>query len=335
MNGDVKTCLQCGGYVSTSDECHGIGQAGHKNSVFFHAGEISGMRLAGSSRFDTALEVASAYKKANVKTQLDAIIVAYGMDSADALAGNYLSYVKTAPIVTVNANSEEKVRQYIYYNLKENGTVYILGGTSVVSKAFENSLSGFNVKRLAGATRFDTNIAILKEAGVTDEDIMVCTAFNYADSLSASAVSKPILLVNPNGLNDAQKAYLNTLNTDKFYVIGGELAVSKNAENQVKAYGAVERIAGGNRFETSVKIADKFTSAEKYKTVVLAYGLNFPDGLAGGPLANSIGAPLILTEARYLDTAKEFVEANGVDKYVVLGGEGLISDANVDYIMGN
>ena len=40
------------------------------------------------------------------------------------------------------------------------------------------------------------------------EDLLACTGEGFADSLSASAVGKPILLVDNRGLTTAQKTYL-------------------------------------------------------------------------------------------------------------------------------
>ncbi len=56
--------------------------------------------------------------------------------------------------------------------------------------------------------------------------------------------------------------------------------------------GEVDRVAGENRYATSAAIAKRFF--EEPTNVALAYGLNFPDGLCGGPLAYRNNAPLLL-----------------------------------------
>ncbi|MHB8706698.1 MAG: cell wall-binding repeat-containing protein [Coriobacteriia bacterium] len=84
------------------------------------------------------------------------------------------------------------------------------------------------------------------------------------------------------------------------------------------------RIAGENRFETSVAIAEEhFTSAD---TVVLATGRAFADGLAGSGLAGAYEAPILLTDSRVLpaDVAAELVRL-GISHVVLLGGEDAIS----------
>lgn len=59
----------------------------------------------------------------------------------------------------------------------------------------------------------------------------------------------------------------------------------------------VFRIGGATRYETSVLAADALkdqNGGEKFNTVILASGKNFPDALAGSYLANQKQAPLIM-----------------------------------------
>ena len=198
----------------------------------------------------------------------------------------------------------------------------------------EEKLISVNVKRLQGATRYETNLAILNEAGTEGNEILVCTGLNFADGLSASAVNRPILLVR-NSLTAEQKTFLEGIDNAKIYIIGGEAAVTLRTENELNEFGSVERIYGANRYETSVNIAKEFFPNAKY--AVLAYGQNFPDGLSGGPLAKNMNAPLLLSYNTRSDYAKAYAESIGIRSGVVLGGSGLISDKSVNMIfaLGN
>ena len=266
--------------------------------------------------------------------KFDNIIVAYGDNHADALAGSYLAKVKNAPILVVNSRMESYVKDYIDANASKDGTIYLLGGEGVVSRNFANSLtsSGYNVKRLGGANRYETNMSILKESGVTNEDILVCSASSFADSLSASAVGKPILLVNTS-LYDEQKYLLSTFDTDRFYLIGGTGAVTTTVGTELRQYGAVERVAGSNRYTTSKAIADKFFAGGS-DTIVIASGDDFPDGLTGGPLAMSMSSPLFLVNDRNTSSAAEYVADHGLDVITVIGGTGAVSGDAANAIAG-
>ncbi len=294
------------------------------------------VRLAGDHRWNTALKVADEMKANLDVEKFDAIIIASGNGFADALAGSYLSTVKSAPILLSWGNGgkfeylDTDNIDYIKENLSENGVVYLLGGTSAVPELYETELSDYEVKRLGGKDRFETNLMILEEAGVAaGSEILVCTSTNFADSLSASATGKPILLVfNESGkLYGDQPEYLAGLENCTFTVIGGENAVSADLAAAIGAYGEVTRLAGGNRFETSVLVAEKYFEAPE--TAVLAYAWNYPDGLCGGALAYTMGAPLVLTMTNYEAQAVEYATNEGITAGIVLGGDSLISDAAV------
>ena len=297
-------------------------------------------RLYGSHRWETAIRVADAMKENLGVEKFDAIIIASGNDFADALAGSYLATAKNAPILLgwgkggSYAYLDNNNIDYVKANLAEGGTVYILGGKNAVPELYENALQGCNVKRLGGANRFETNLQILQEAGIQPgKDILVCTSTNFADSLSASATGLPILLVwNEGGkLFDNQKEFLAGLNGgNKFCIVGGESAVSTTLMRAIGTYGTTSRLAGNNRFETSVMVAQVYFDSPE--SVVLAYAWNYPDGLCGGALAHTMDAPLILTMTKYEDQAEAYIFDHVIQDGMVLGGEGLIAETSVQDI---
>lgn len=292
------------------------------------------IRLYGNTRYDTSLETAEALKKAWNIGQFDNIIVASGEDYADALAGSYLAKVKNAPILLVghDRRSQEQAKEYISDNIVYGGGVYILGGTGAVSDEFEDMLTGYDVKRLGGDNRYVTNLSILEEAGAYGQDIVVCSGMSYADSLSASAAGRPVLLVNDRGLYDEQKEYLDTIGVKKYYIIGGTAAVNDMTAAQINTYGPVMRVAGGNRYETSAAVAMQFSGTDA-RAVMLVYGDNFPDGLSGGALAMAMDAPLLLVNDINTLYAGNYVDKAQVGRSTTLGGPLLISDEAVGKIM--
>ena len=96
----------------------------------------------------------------------------------------------------------------------------------------------------------------------------------------------------------------------------------------------VGRIAGGDRYETGIQISQKqFPGNGSANAVVLAVGTNFPDALAGAPLAKKVGGPLLLTPGNAVDS--EVVnEIHRVLKpgghVYVLGGTSAITPAVVN-----
>ena len=158
--------------------------------------------------------------------------------------------------------------------------------------------------------------------------VVLASGLNFADSLSASAANQPLLLVYGKSLFANQKDFLNTF-TGKKYIIGGTGAVSTEIEKQI---GNCERLAGANRFNTSVLIAKKFFGTPK--AVVFASAMNFPDGLCAGPLAYQLGAPLLLTTQNWEADAKGYVAEKNIQIGVALGGQSALSDKAIKNILG-
>lgn len=291
-------------------------------------------RIYGSGRCGTAVEAAKELKDDLGVEQYENLILASGSNFADALAGSYLATVKNAAILLYKGtNSVAMNETFIKENLSADGMVYLLGGEAAVPEHVEEGLKvlGINVKRLSGSTRYETNLAILEEAGVNPgEEILVATGRNFADSLSASATGKPILLVNGAGteLSDVQKEFLSQYGGGNLIILGGIGAVSDALENELKVYGTVSRIFGSNRYETSVKIAEEYF--EDVDTVVIASGKNFPDGLTGGPVAYAKKSPLLLTNTGS-ETAG-YVTGNPVTRAYIMGGTAAVSDTAVETI---
>ena len=298
------------------------------------------LRVKGSSRFDTAIQAANYMKEVKGISEFTTVIVANGMNFADALSGSYLAAVAEAPILLVNPDSEELVAKYIKDNVDKGGTVYLLGGSKAVSDDFAGMLTGFEVIRLGGKTRYDTNVQILEAANAIDgsckNEVLVCSGTNFADALSTSSVGKPILLVGTE-ISDVQQQYLTDAGADTAWIIGGDKAVSADIEAALKEFvpeSSTKRVKGKSRFDTSYEVAKEFFPGS-HDTAVLVYGMNFPDGLSGGAVAAVIGAPVLLAMDNEANNASvaPWVAESGATNSVTFGGAKLIPDDAIRTIM--
>ena len=283
------------------------------------------LRVYGNTRYETSYKVAKLMKEKMGIDKFDTIVVTTGTSYPDALSGSYLAIKNDAPLIMTTESRYDELVEFLKDNLVNGGKVYILGGENALPLTLENKLSDYEVKRLSGATRYETNMLVLNEAGVTTEDILVCTGQNYADSLSASATGKPILLVNTvnNQLYDYQEEFLSNHLENKKYIIGGHAAVSDDMQDVIRNYGSVDRLEGSERIATSVSVSRFF---KPYDEIVLVYSHNFPDGLSGGPLAYLLNAPIILMNDNYDE--KTYI-SNDLVYATILGGPSLISDDTV------
>ena len=304
--------------------------------------ETEDIRLSGDNRYETAFAIADELYKAG--GAFDNVVVAYGQNYPDALSGGYLARQKNAPILLINAHQEDAVFKYIQDHMKKDGTVYLLGGEGVVSFSFGTRLkeAGYTVSRLGGKTRIITNLIILQHVFKGNEDmdcLLIARSDNFPDALSGSAVDIPIMLVGEE-LEESQIEFITGHAINNYYILGGTGAVSEKVEDTLKIYaipnykrdgGSLERLAGANRWETSAMIADKFF--DDADTVVLATGRNFPDALAGAPIANKNNAPILLVAPGNTSYAHEYVVDNEVRKSISVGGEAIVSNETVDVVM--
>ncbi|MFC7786001.1 cell wall-binding repeat-containing protein [Rossellomorea sp. GCM10028870] len=111
---------------------------------------------------------------------------------------------------------------------------------------------------------------------------------------------------------------------DKKNLATGEEYVVFPSQFTIEPY--VDRIFGADRYETALEIA---LQGWGYGTdeIILATGSNFPDALAGAPLAYHKDAPILLTTKGSLHpSVEEAIYELGVNKVTILGGPGVISD---------
>ena len=296
------------------------------------------VRIFGRNRYETSNAALFGWSALNGRSFFPGqeMVIANGDNFPDALSGAYLAYVKKAPLVLINRDDDYNVIPMMNYNFNHPEKVYLLGGTSVISKDFETILkkNGINVKRLAGADRYETNLLILKEAGVKGKDILVSSGKNYADALSGSGVKLPIMLVG-NSLTNKQKQFLAQNGAKNTYILGGEMAVSKSVEKQLKQTPTnVTRLGGANRYETSYLVAKEFYQTKgNTKSIFMAYAKNFPDALTAGPMATKSNSPIFLVDNSNYKYAEKFVEDNKIIDGVIMGGTSLVSDKTVEVIM--
>lgn len=288
-------------------------------------------RIGGSTRYDTAISIANKLKAKLGVSKFKNIVVASGENFPDALTGCYLAGNAGAPMLMVSGSTENLVVSYIRNNLESGGKVYILGGTGAVSESFELALAsiGITPKRLAGKSRYDTNLQILNNAGAEQPtELLVCAGYNFADALSSSAVNMPMMIVG-DSLTANQQKHLASAKYKKIHVIGGDGAVSNGVANELKKYGTVDRISGADRYQTSTAVAKKFFTT-KPSVAAITSGMNFPDGIAGGPLAMANKAPMLLVSDAYSGIASSYYKTYcNKGPLLVLGGTGVVSDSIV------
>jgi putative cell wall-binding protein len=244
-------------------------------------------RIAGASRLATA--IATSQDEFPATGSAIAVVLTRSDTYPDALSGGPLAAKVGGPLLlTPTASLDPTVKAEIVRVLPAGGTVYILGGTAAVSTAVETTITGlgFVVKRIAGADRFATAVAVADALG-DPTTVFEATGLNFPDALSggpaAIKTGGAILLTDGSTQSPATAAYLAAHPGGTHYALGGPAAAADPTATS---------LAGQDRYETSDAVA--FTFFESATKVGAATGLNFPDALAAGPDLAAKGAPLLL-----------------------------------------
>lgn len=298
-------------------------------------------RLAGANRYATAVEISKAQFPSSKY-----VILAYALNSADALAGVPLAKKYNAPIL-LTATKSLPTETLEEIQRLEATDVIILGGTNAISNDVEKLLKdkGLNTKRIQGTSRFGTATAIADELNKAPEELFFVYAFNFADALSASTVAaingSPIVYLKTNGSIDADTAkYLASVkgSVKRAYVIGGSSVISDDMMNKaanalgLKVNKDVSRIWGKNRYQTCVEVNSKFKNVLTGNGICIAKGLDFPDALAGGVLAAFKGMPLFLADNVMIDAQTNYLKEKSADSIYIFGAQGAVSDDLVQQI---
>ena len=89
-------------------------------------------RISGEDRYETSRAAAEEILNQRGVDQFHAVILASGSGFADALSGSYLAGITDAPILLYSEKQLSNLAAYLQQRLHPDGTVYLLGGSSVV-----------------------------------------------------------------------------------------------------------------------------------------------------------------------------------------------------------
>lgn len=267
-------------------------------------------RLAGSNRYETSLRASkSAFEKS------DYAIIASGENFPDALVGGVLAGVIEAPLlVTSKSNVSKELLSEL--NRLEVKKVYLLGGENTLTQDVENALSDYEVERISGNNRYETANEVSK---VIETHLGEISNTYFADGRNfPDALAVAPLVAKNNGvlmLNDGSPISTGI-------AVGGVNSVP----------GDVQRIAGTNRMDTAVNIANQYQDVSK---VIIVDAGNYPDALSASSLSHKYNAPILLTSSAKLSIeAKEYIKNNSVKDVIIIGGTNSVSEKIVDELIG-
>lgn len=310
-------------------------------------------RVAGPDRVGTAAAV-SAVAFPDGTT---AVVVARADEYADALTGAPLARSLDAPLLLSGGDGLTAATAAEVTRLGAERAV-LLGGEAALGAGVAGDLAaaGLAVERVAGTDRFATAAAIADRVaaagtevgsdGGADEVLVVeganaDPARGWPDGVSASSYAAgaglPVLLATAGDLPDATAAAVTRLAPETVTVVGGPSAVGEEVVAALEDLGpAVDRLAGPDRFATSVAVAARADAggsggSGRVTTTWLATGSAFPDALAAGPAAAAGGGVTLLAPAEGLGAdgpTRTFLaeRRDAVEQILLVGGTAALSD---------
>ena len=290
----------------------------------------SSPRLAGTDRYETSTKISQKYFD-----RADTVVLASGFKNADALVSASLASVNQGPILLTRDSSVPASTKAEITRLGAK-RVILAGGTSSIGYKVEEELKsmGLSIERKAGANRYATAASIgqlVKDKSGSNKVILI-NGEKDADALTVSSLATeagiPVLMTRSGVLDANARAKINQWKPDEVIVVGGRGSISDRVLNQINAKSKI-RVAGANRFETSLVIANKvYPNAE---TIFIANGRNSVDALSAGAVTGIAKAPIVLVE-------KDNVNSSVIGKLkstkglIILGGESTVSSKAIDSI---
>lgn len=317
-------------------------------SLDLHSLDID--RITGTNRFGTAVEVTKRLFPSAGPDDAVGVPVVYlanAFNYPDALSAGPAAVKKGGALLTVAPDS---IPAEVLTELRRLAPerIIVVGGPSMVSDRVIRELNASlgslvePVRRITGSNRYQTSLAIAKDAFVVQpgeriDTVFIATGNNYPDALAAgpaaASLGAPVLLVNgaASTVGSDLIDFLISRRVLNVYILGGSNSVSESIMNQlswIHNSGYLVRITGNNRYETAMMINRSFFP--RAEEAFFANGAGFADALVGGAYAGAIGAPLYLTVPHcVLPFIAEATSDQKVLGIHVLGGTNMIS-ANVE-----
>ncbi|WP_454132501.1 cell wall-binding repeat-containing protein [Microbacterium lacticum] len=196
----------------------------------------------------------------------------------------------------------------------------------------------YAVDRLSGPSRYETAVEVTRRSHPSGAaTVFLASGQDFSDALTGSAIAAgeaaAALLTSAETLPEAVRSELARLNPARVVLVGGTGSLSPALESDVRdtvPSAAVERVAGADRYQTSLRLAERRAGAA---TAYIASGRTYPDALSASAVAGSQSAPVVLvdgTAAAASADALGVLSSLGVQRVVIVGGPATVSTSIED-----
>jgi putative cell wall-binding protein len=243
--------------------------------------------------------------------------------------------------------TEDDTKNFTRPSLFGNRLVYQAGTSGDIWMAADKP----RVDRTQGPDRYATAVEISKAYypdgpvngwngnNWTSYTVVLCTGQNFPDALAATPwaaqMGAPLLLTRGTSIPQVVLDEIDRLKPWRVVIVGGTGVVSQGVEAALAAkVKTVERVAGADRYETSVKIAHKYINELGFHGiawdggVVIARGDTFPDALAIGPAAAGMHRPIFLTRpTQFSPYVSNWLWQRQINEVIIVGGTTAVGES--------
>lgn len=204
-------------------------------------------RLSGADRYETAARAGEAavdrWQAEGAASAGATAVVALGTDWPDALAAGPLAGHAQAPLYLVSRDGVPASTREALDDLSPD-EILVAGGPAAVPDAVLEELArdGTAVRRIGGASRYDTAVLLASEAlraGGTADHVVIATGRDFPDGLAAApaAVARDgvLLLTDRDTVPTPVRDWLGAHDVEELRIAGGDAAVSQAVVDALSA----------------------------------------------------------------------------------------------------
>lgn len=242
-------------------------------------------RLAGSTRIETA-----AYIAMQTPLRPKKLYLARADVLVDALVGGSL---KDGPVLLMPPNEAPLPRIITEVTEALNPEeVVALGGSKAISntRLFEVA-AGRRATRIGGGTRVQTSILVARHSKAPAKSLYLAQAYGPNHQASPDALTGATLPDGPIVLVDSTSPTISTIRqlandlaVKRIVALGGSAVIPDRLLQEIAVGKPATRLAGSNRYATSLQVALEASRLRSTNHVYLARGDIFADAVAGAKL---------------------------------------------------
>jgi hypothetical protein len=296
-------------------------------------------RLAGADRVATAVAVSGAGWPAGATE----VVVAAGDRYAEALPATVLAAARSGPLLLTTGPTLPDVVAAELARLHAQRVTVVGSVPDAVATAI--AAGGAMVTRVGVPD--DASATAVAVAGVVGGAQGVAVLVNdsrFADGVSATAIAAgrgwPVLLSTATTVPQRTVDAWRALGIRRIVIVGGTSVISEKIESFVRDQGRcaggagceVERLAGADRYATSVAVVERalVLGGPTAGSLLLGTGTSYADVLASGPLASQRKGLALLVDGSGSGAdgaSRAFLElhAPSVKDVSILGGTGAVT----------